>query len=196
MEDWRNWELDEIPKWSKGAQNVLLGLSLVLAVVLVCQVLFLPMVDEVKQARQQEQSLKNQFKAKLKQLAELTALQQQYQQVMADSYPYLPHRSSQTRQAELLKQISQLGIAHQLHFQRIDWQPVTQDDFFQQLPLKIELEGSYKQFGAFAAAIANLSPVLIFDELCIVQARTQPDSEQLHFSILAYAYHSLVGEER
>ena len=85
----------------------------------------------------------------------------------------------------LLDELSFIGIDNGLEFRRINWEPEVEHEFSTELPIKLEVSGSYHQLGAFVSAVAALPRIVILDNITM---KKQGDGGTLSMAMLAKTY--------
>lgn len=183
--DWREWEFDEIPYWSKKAQYVVF-IILNLAFCLAGFMYFIaPYEDEIDAAKRQEQLLQAQFLLKADKVAflpkveaEVIALENAYQALQSQ----LPEEHEL---AVLLAGINNTGLQYDLNFKGLNWQQSKQIGWLEQIPLKVELEGSYNNIGLFSSALSRLPRILVLQDLTLESIKNK---NTLSLSVMANTY--------
>ncbi|OEE68840.1 pilus assembly protein PilO [Enterovibrio norvegicus FF-33] len=183
--DWRDWELDEIPEWSPVAQNILLG---VLAVTLFAASIFfvvLPAQEEVNAAKQEESLLRTQFRIKAEQVAALPDVEEQVQELQRYYARLTQQLPAQDELALLLAGINDTGLQYNLNFARLNWRSGKRVGWLHQVPLEIELNGSYRDIGQFSAALARLPRIVALQDFTVSRVDKRSD---LRFVVTAHTY--------
>ncbi len=183
--DWRDWEFDEIPYWSEKAQYVvliLLNFAFCLAVFIFC---ITPYENKIDAAKQQELLLQAQFRLKADEVALLPELDAQMV-VLEKAYQALKNQLPQKNElAVLLAGINNTGLQYDLNFKGLSWQQGKQFAWLEQVPLKIELEGSYNNIGLFSSALSRLPRILVLEDLTLESIKNK---NILSLSIMANTY--------
>ncbi len=183
--DWREWELDEIPYWSKKAQYVVFILLNLVFCLAVFFYFIAPYEGEIEVAKQQEQLLQAQFRLKAEEVAvlpqldaQMIALEKAYQAATSQ----LPEENEL---AVLLAGINNTGLQYDLNFKRLNWQQGKQMGWLYQIPLKVELEGSYNNIGLFSSALSRLPRILVLQDLTLESIKNK---NTLSLSVMANTY--------
>lgn len=188
MTEWQDLELDEIADWPRLPQCLA---ALVLALVLAGAGYWFwltPAQADLARLKQQESELYQQLVLRANQAAalplirqQLTALGGRYQQVVQQ----LPEEKEL---ASLLSGINDIGIRNGLDFQRIEWAPMEEHPLFFELPISIELTGSYEEIGQFAAAVAALSRIVTLNDFKLDLVSQPSSSVVLKLTVSASTY--------
>lgn len=123
--------------------------------------------DDLERGAQDEQKLRDEYKAKIAQAINLEALSAQRQQV--DQYvegleKQLP---SKAEMASLLTDINQAGVGRGLQFELFKPGQVIVRDYYAELPIDVRVTGSYHDIGAFASDMANLPRIVTLNNLTL-----------------------------
>ena len=84
----------------------------------------------------------------------------------------------------LLDDLSYVGTTSGLTFVKIGWLPEIKKEFYTELPIKIEVEGSYHEFGEFVGKVAQLPRIISLHDFEIEAT----GDDQLVFSVVAKTY--------
>jgi type IV pilus assembly protein PilO len=127
---------------------------------------------ELEQASARELQLKNDFKTKLTQAANLEFLKKQRDQVEA----YVKHLESQlpsrAEMSALLFSINQLGQKRNLQFELFRPGQVVVKPYYAELPVSIRVIGNFHDFGSFASDVAFLPRIATLGNISIA-AKTE-----------------------
>ncbi|MFA0524276.1 type 4a pilus biogenesis protein PilO [Vibrio sp. 10N.222.52.C3] len=179
-------DVDEITEWPLLPQLLVILVLMVLIQGVGTWLYLLPLDEELKQMKQQEQTLKTTLRIKANKVAALPKLQSQLDE-LTSRYDYLLEQLPvQKELASMLASVNELGLDNALTFTRIDWGQKQNKEFLYRLPLNIELTGDYHEIGDFSAAIAKLPRIISFDD--VNWQRVSQESSTLHFRVRAYTY--------
>ncbi|MFA0154870.1 type 4a pilus biogenesis protein PilO [Vibrio sp. 10N.261.46.A3] len=179
-------DVDEITEWPLLPQLLVILVLIVLIQGVGTWLYVLPLDEELKQMKQQEQTLKTTLRIKANKVAALPKLQSQLDE-LTSRYDYLLEQLPvQKELASMLASVNELGLDNSLTFTRIDWGQKQNKEFLYRLPLNIELTGDYHEIGDFSAAIAKLPRIISFDD--VNWQRVSQESSTLHFRVRAYTY--------
>jgi type IV pilus assembly protein PilO len=146
--------------------RMLCGLGTLLAVVVLGWFLYLSsQQEEITQGEQQEEKLRNEYKAKVQQAINLDNLRKQKEQVgeyVATLEKQLP---SKAEMDALLSDINQAGLGRGLQFELFKPGQVLVKDYYAELPINIKVSGHYHDVGAFTSDIANLPRIVTLNNL-------------------------------
>jgi type IV pilus assembly protein PilO len=146
------------------------------------------------QAAQEEQQLKDTFKAKHSKAVNLAVYQQQLADIERSFGALLRQLPGRTEVPNLLVDISQVGVGAGLEEKLFQPSPEIKKDFYAELPIKIKLTGSYHQMGEFVSGIAALPRIVTLDGIAI-----KPDNKDMYdylsFELTAKTYRYLDDAE-
>jgi type IV pilus assembly protein PilO len=94
----------------------------------------------------------------------------------------------------LLVDISQTGLAAALEEKLFQPGQEVKKDFYAELPIHIQLTGSYHEFGAFVSGIAALPRIVTLHDIQITPAKTG-SFDQLQLDLTAKTYRYLDDDE-
>src|SRR5580698_3273233 len=149
------------------------------------------------QARQdQEQQLRNEYHTKHAKAVNLAVYKQQLADIEKSFGALLRQLPSKTEVPNLLVDISQTGLASALQEKLFQPGQEVKKDFYAELPIKIELTGSYHEFGAFVSGIAALPRIVTLHDIQITPtAKDKGVYDQLQLDLTAKTYRYLDDDE-
>jgi type IV pilus assembly protein PilO len=165
MAQFRGLSTDNVGTWP-----VLPKLALWIAVVLVCAVVgwwfvWSDQLDELDKLRQQEATLKDQYRVKIQQAINLEELRRQKEQVNQSVLTLEKQLPSKAEMDALLSDINQAGIGRGLQFELFRPGQVVLKDYYAELPITVRVSGRYHDLGAFTSDIANLPRIVTLNNL-------------------------------
>lgn len=122
-------------------------------------------VEETK-----EISLREEYKSKLSQAANLEALKKQREQVLVYVTQLEKQLPSKAEMDALLSDINQAGLGRSLQFELFRPGQVNVKEYYAELPIAVKVTGSYHDIGAFVADVANLSRIVTLNNLAVSPA--------------------------
>ena len=144
--------------------------------------------DDLEKVAKQEQKLKDQYKKKAAQAANLEAYRQQKQEMEAAFGALLRQLPSDTEVPGLLEDITRTALDNDLTIQSIDLNAEVQTEFYVELPISIVVEGGFHRIGTFVSGVANLSRIVTLHDFRI---EPQREGKELRMEILAKTYRYL-----
>ncbi len=166
----------------------------VLTAVLVYMIVWQTEKPELAQYQDQEQQLRTEFKGKHEKAVNLGIYKQQLNDIERSFGALLRQLPGKTEVPNLLVDISQTALAAGLASKLFQPGEEIHKDFYAELPIKIELTGSYHQFGQFVSGIAALPRIVTLHNIQIKQ-ETKGSYDQLVLDLTAKTYRYLDEDE-
>jgi type IV pilus assembly protein PilO len=123
--------------------------------------------EEQETLAAQEQTLRNDYRAKMAQAINLDALEAQQQQVNRYVERLEKQLPSKAEMAALLSDINQAGLGRGLQFELFKPGQVAVRDYYAELPIDIKVSGSYHDIGEFAADMAKMPRIVTLNNLSL-----------------------------
>jgi len=181
-------ELDNIGNWPPLAKGVF---SVFIAIV-VFGLGYVAMVSDqltrLDTVKAEETTLKQQYQAKYHVAANLELFKQQMieaEVLFAKQLKSLPE-SHET--PGLLDDITFVGTTSGLNFVKINWQPEITQEIYIELPIDMEVIGTYHEFGSFVSKIAGLPRIVTLHDFDIDINKTSNGQLNLKLQAKTYRY--------
>ena len=191
-----NLELDNIGQWPAAAKLVL-TLFLSIAVIGLGYVgLVSDKIEQLDRVTAEEKTLKQSYKAKYYVAENLELFKAQMieaEDVFANQLKSLPN-SHET--PGLLDDITFIGTTSGLDFVKLEWQPEISKEIYIELPIDIEVNGSYHSFGNFVSKIAGLPRIVTLHNFKIDIINTKNDLLNLKLEAKTYRYQEAKKEAK
>jgi type IV pilus assembly protein PilO len=154
-------------------------------------------MPDLRQREDQEQQLRNEFRAKHAKAVNLAVYKQQLSDIEKSFGALLRQLPSKTEVPNLLVDISQTGLAAALEEKLFQPGQEVKKDFYAELPIHIQLTGSYHQFGAFVSGIAALPRIVTLHDIQITPISKDKNApyDQLQLDLTAKTYRYLDDDE-
>ena len=165
--DIRDIDIRNSGDWPRGLK-VAAGILLV-GIVLTAGFKFLTAktLDELERAQEREQQLRDVFRVKHKQAVNLDVYREQLAE-MEQSFETLRQQLPDTTEvAALLIEITQAGLGQGLEFELFEPKSERPAEFYAELPISIQVTGSYHQLAAFASEVAAFPRIVTMHDLTI-----------------------------
>jgi len=134
----------------------------------------------------EEQTLKEQFSVKAFQAANLDAYKEQMVEMEESFGALLRQLPSDTEVPGLLEDITRTGLGSGLDFEQIKLLPEVTQQFYIELPIQIDVVGSYHDLATFVSGVASLPRIVTLHDFSI--APVAESSSRLKMGILAKTY--------
>lgn len=150
--------------------------------------------QQLAKSEKKEQELKSQFERKAYQAANLDAYRKQMEEMEVSFGALISQLPSDTEVPGLLEDITNKGLASGLEISSITLGRERAEEFYIELPIKIEVSGNYHDLGSFVSGIAGLPRIVTLHDFEISQ---QKGSSALTMKITAktYRYKDLEGDD-
>ncbi len=148
--------------------------------------------EELDAKRQEEAKLKDDWLAKKKQAVNLDAYRNQMVEIERSFGALLKQLPNAAEMESLLVDINQAGLGRGLQFELFKPGAEVVKDFYAELPITVNLSGSYHDFGAFAGDIAKLPRIVTLNDIHVTQGKT---GEVLALATTAKTFRYLDEEE-
>lgn len=126
--------------------------------------------EELEVKQQEEAKLKEDWLAKKKQAVNLEEHKSQLAEIERSFGALLKQLPNKSEMESLLIDINQAGLGRGLQFELFKPGGESQKEFYAELPITVNVTGSYHDFGAFAGDIAGLSRIVTLNNISIAPA--------------------------
>lgn len=160
FEQFEGLEADNVGQWPKAAK---ITLAIFIAIVVLVLGYFLLISDKITTLDNyaaEEVTLKSQYKIKYHVAANLELFEQQMKEAEALFANQLRSLPESHETPGLLDDITFVGTTSGLKFVKLNWQPEVTREIYIELPIDIEVVGSYHEFGNFVSKIAGLPRIV------------------------------------
>ena len=144
-------------------------LTVTVVVVVVLWFLWLSGEDDLlKQEREKEVRLREEYKTKLVKAVNLEALRKQREQVLQYVTQLEKQLPSKAEMDALLSDINQAGLGRSLQFELFRPGQVAIKNYYAELPIALKVSGRFHDMGSFVSDVAHLSRIVTLNNLTIV----------------------------
>ncbi|QUM78172.1 type 4a pilus biogenesis protein PilO [Moritella sp. 24] len=176
LEDLGNW-----PKPAKIAINIILS---VLIAALFYWVFIAASLKDLENIERKEASLKLQFEAKASLAGNLALYTDQMSEMENSFNNMLRQLPSKSETAGLLDDLSYIGQHNGLQLRKFKWLKEVKRDFSYEVPVSLEVIGTFHQLGQFTSDIAALPRIVTLEDFTI----TKLQGELLKVNMIARTY--------
>ena len=145
------------------------------------------MIANLKKTEAQEVQLRKTFEQKWNKVANLDAFRAQLEEMNKSFGAMLRQLPDKTEVADLLVDISQTGLANGLEFQLFKPGGEVRKGFYAELPIQLQVTGTYHQFGAFVSGIAALPRIVTIHDVEIAPGKQRGPGGEVMLSMSAVA---------
>jgi len=188
----RGLNLNEPETWPAAPRIVFSILAAVLVLALGWQFYWSDKSDELERKQMEQQQLRQSYKAKVAQVANLAALREQKIEVekrVALAERQLPNK---TEMDALLADVNHAGVARGLQFELFKPQPATVKPYYAEIPVNLKVTGRYHDIAQFNADVAALSRIVSMRSLGLSMGK----DGVLSMEAAAMAYRALDPDEQ
>jgi len=177
-------DFDNMGTWPKPAKVLMAVIVAIVVAVASYMLLVSGKISELEAAVASEAQLKNTFRVKYGAAVNLDSYKKQMQE-MKDNFSLLLKRLPTSHETPgLLDDITFVGTTSGLTFIKINWLPEQEKEFYTELPIQIEVLGTYHEFGQFVSKVAALPRIVTLHDFSIVEA----EENQLRLNVVAKTY--------
>jgi type IV pilus assembly protein PilO len=185
-------------RWPLAVRAGAVGLCfLAVAIGLIYVFVWQDRMPELQQREDTEQTLRAEFRNKHAKAINLAIYKQQLSDIEKSFGALLRQLPSKTEVPNLLVDISQTGLAAALEEKLFQPGQEVKRDFYAELPIHIQLTGSYHEFGAFVSGIAALPRIVTLHDIQITPISKEKSGsyDQLQLDLTAKTYRYLDDDE-
>lgn len=183
-----NLELENLGQWPPAAKLLLIIFLASMIIFLGYMGLISSKIDQLDRVQAEEVTLKQSYQGKYHVAANLELFRAQMveaENIFAIQLRSLPN-SHET--PGLLDDITFIGTTSGLEFVKLEWQPEISKEIYIELPIDIEVNGSYHSFGSFVSKIAGLPRIVTLHNFKIAITDTGTDVLNLKLEAKTYRY--------
>ncbi len=150
-----------------------------------------PLLNDIDNARAQEQSLLSEYQEKDSKLRNLRLYQVQVEQMEQTFGQLLLQLPKETEIPGLVEDINFTGVSSGLQFDTIKVEPEIKQEFFIELPISMVAKGDYHAFGAFVSGLAALPRIVTLHDFVIEAlppAESKSEIPALRMTVQAKTY--------
>lgn len=185
--DWEN-----MGSWPIAGKSILCVIIAVAILVSGYFMMFEPMQQKLTREIKKEVQLKKDFENKAFQVANLDEYKAQMVEMEQSFESILKQLPRDTEVPGLIDDISLAAINNGLDLKVISPKKQISSEFYNELPIEIEVEGDYHELGAYVSSVASLPRIVTLHDFSIrIKGK---DSRELSLKILAKTYRYNEGE--
>ncbi|TMP29914.1 pilus assembly protein PilP [Pseudoalteromonas rubra] len=182
--DWNEIELDNIGEWPMPVKAICCVVVVVVMLVVGYSMLVSASVANFEHAVKEEEDLRTSYRIKYGRANNLELYRQQMKDMEAQFSQLLRKLPTSNETPGLLDDLTYVGTSSGLTFLKIGWLPEVKKEFYTELPINLEVVGTYHEFGEFVSKVAQLPRIVSLHDFRIEGA----GNNQLVFSVVAKTY--------
>lgn len=144
-------------------------------------------------AEAEEATLKEQYRSKAFKVANLDAYREQMKEMEESFGALLKQLPADTEVPGLLEDITNTGLGTGLQIDRIGLQPEISREFYVELPIDIEVRGTYHDLASFVSGVASLPRIVTLHDFSIKPVGQEVDDLVMEISAKTYRYNPEQG---
>jgi len=180
-------ELDNIGQWPAAAKFVLATFTVIVVISLGYVFYISDKIDRVDAENKREISLKQEYQVKYHIAANLELFKKQMVETEVLFATQLKSLPESHETPGLLDDITFVGTTSGLNFVNINWQPEINKEIYIELPIDMEVIGTYHDFGNFVSKIAGLPRIVTVGDFTIEGSKGK-SLDQLTMKLQAQTY--------
>lgn len=182
--DVNDLDLENMGSWPLMVKIVFALIVAILVSVLSYYLLIDSKIDQLQAAKAKETELRQLYQRRYAAAVNLEAYREQMNE-MEKTFSFLLKQLPTTHETPgLLDDITYVGTTSGLTFTRINWEPEVEQDFYTELPIRINVIGNYHQFGNFVSEVAKLPRIVSLHDFTI----EADQDDRLRFNVVAKTY--------
>lgn len=190
--DFQNLNPNDPGSWPTLPKIVALFGLFVLILVLGWWFVWSDQLSELNTKQREEETLKQQYLEKKRQAVNLDLYVQQLAEIDRSFGALLKQLPNKSEIEALLIEVNQAGLGRGLQFELFRPGQEQIKDFYAELPISVKINGSYHDFGAFAADIAKLPRIVTLNNITLLPLK---DGGQLSLEATTKTFRYLDEEE-
>lgn len=183
LKEMNDLDFEQVAIWPFEVKALVALVLAVLVSVLGYYLLVNDKLPVLASAEQKEAELKQTFEAKYRIAVNLQAYEQQLAKIQQDFSSMLKSLPTSNETPGLLDDITFVGTSAGLNFKLLNWQKEIPKEFYTELPIQMEVSGSYHEFGQFLADVAGLPRIVTVHDFDLNQ-----EGDGLKLSLQAKTY--------
>ena len=190
LEEMKRLDVNDIGRWPLVFRAGVIGLVFLLVVSLgVYMIIVQDKAPALKQAQDEEQTLRLSFKNKQRKAANYDAYKAQLAQMEQSFGTMLRQLPGETEIPSLIVDISQTGLAAGLQEKLFQPQAEIPRDFYAEKPITISLSGGYHEIANFVSGVAALPRIVTLHDINITPENADAyDNLTLQVTAKTYRY--------
>ena len=149
--------------------------------------------SRLAQVQGKEQTLKKDYESKAYRVANLAVYRQQMKEMEQTFGALVRQLPSDTEVPGLLEDITNTALGSGLSLKQVKLQPVIKKDFYAELPINIDVTGTYHELGSFVSGVAGLPRIVTLHDFTIKPAAGKENGLTMQILAKTYRYNKKSG---
>jgi type IV pilus assembly protein PilO len=167
LDDLKNINFNDLSSWPLLVKIVAIGFIGIAILVIGYFVFIQGMLDEYDAAKRKEDGLRDTYLNKKALAINLPAYKQQMEEMQQTFGSLLRQLPNSTEVPDLLVDITQAGLGRGLEFVLFKPEKEAPKEFYAELPISIQVSGSYHELASFVSDVAALPRIVTFGDITI-----------------------------
>ena len=172
LDDVKNADINDPSTWPVSLKMVLIGIGAAAILFAGYWYIIKDQIVELETRERKEQKLQNSFLEKKALAINLPAYKKQMEEIRQRFGLLLQQLPNKTEVPELLIDITQAGLGQGLKFNLFDPGDKSVKDFYAVLPIKINANATYHEYGNFISDLSTLSRIVTVGNVKIIGKKT------------------------
>jgi type IV pilus assembly protein PilO len=164
-------DFEQVAIWPKEIKTVVAIFCIVVVSAICYYAIISSKLPQLDGAKNKETELRSTFESKYRIAVNLSAYEQQLVRMQSDFSSMLKTLPTSNETPGLLDDITYVGTDAGLSFKLLNWQQENPKEFYTELPIQLEVKGSYHEFGLFTSNIANLPRIVTLHDFDITNSK-------------------------
>tara|TARA_R110002073_G_scaffold78991_7_gene190166 strand:+ start:34569 stop:35249 length:681 start_codon:yes stop_codon:yes gene_type:complete len=121
----------------------------------------------LERAAKEELSLKEQYESRAFKVANISAFRSQMKEMQESFGALLKQLPAKTEVPGLLEDITNTGLGSGLEIQYIQLKPEISKEFYVELPMEIQVSGTYHDIASFVSGVASLPRIVTLHDMTV-----------------------------
>lgn len=179
-------DLDNIGSWPVFVKSIFALLVALFAGFLVYYFVISDQLTKLEQIQQEEVELRQKYQVKYGIAVNVDVYREQLNTIEFQFQAMLKQLPTRHETAALLDDMTFVGTANGLRFDKLEWQPEREQEVYIELPMALEVVGEYHQLGQFVSDVAALSRIISLHDFTL--ANSESDEGKLSMQVQARTY--------
>lgn len=164
-------DFEQVAIWPKEIKTVVAIFCIVVVGAICYYAIISSKLPKLDSSKNKEAELRTTFESKYRIAVNLSAYEQQLVRMQSDFSSMLKTLPTSNETPGLLDDITYVGTDAGLSFKLLNWQQENPKEFYTELPIQLEVKGSYHEFGLFTSNIANLPRIVTLHDFDITNSK-------------------------
>lgn len=189
LKEMNDLDFEQIATWPFEVKSVVALFVVIIVAVAGYYVLISDKIPALEKAQNDEIELKRNYEAKYRIAVNLQAYKEQLAKIKDDFSTMLKSLPTSNETPGLLDDITLVGTSAGLNFKVLNWQREIPKEFYTELPIQMEVNGKYHEFGAFVSSIAALPRIVTLHDF-----QVERKDNALNLQLQAKTYRTQLAE--